>query len=203
MKIRWTEVFGRLKIGGFLKGNNMDLYFWIKKEAKLSLFFAVFILTILVLITLDRNGISQKTKEAPLGIISLELANAENAEKIVNSWQNKAREDAFLNLGVDYLFLFLYSISLSLACNLLAKSFELGWLKNLGLGLSVISLLPAVLDAVENYAIIQMLKTGVYQPWANVSRFSAIPKFSIVAASSLYVLTAFAAKCVGWVTSRA
>jgi hypothetical protein len=186
----------------FCEALKMDLYFWINEEAKLPLFFVVVVLTIIVSIALWQIGKSQRTDEAPRGMISLQLANADKAKKIVESWQNEKRDDAFLNLGVDYLYLFLYPIALSLACNLPAKSFEIGWAKNLGLWLSVISLLPLVFDAVENYAIIQMLKTKVYEPWANVARFSAIPKFSIVAVALLYVSTTFAAKCVGWLTSR-
>ncbi len=180
----------------------MDLYFWIKEESKLPLFVAVFTLTLIVMFALLRIGESQKTDKSPRKIISLELADSEKAKEIVDSWQGTVREDAFLNLGVDYLFLFLYPISISLACNLLAKSFEIGWVKHLGLWLSVIALLSIILDSAENYAIIQMLKTRVFEPWANIARFSAIPKFSIVVIGLLYVLTAFSAKCVGWIASK-
>ena len=149
------------------------------------------------------SGASQKTVESPYGVASLEVANADKAKKIVDSWQGEAREDAFLNLGLDYLFLFLYPIAISLACNLLARSFENNWIRSLGLWLSVVSLLSIILDAVENYAIIQMLKTEVFEPWADVSRFCAIPKFLIITIGLLYVILTFSARCIGWLTSRA
>jgi hypothetical protein len=180
----------------------MDLYFWIKEESKLPLFFVIFALSIVVSFALGRMGASLKTEESPKAIVSLELANAEKAKKIVDSWQGEARENAFLNLGLDYLFLFLYPFAISLACYLLARSFENGWIRNLGLWLSVASLLMIILDAVENYAIIQMLKTRVFEPWADVSRFCAIPKFLIAAIGLLYVILTFAARCIGWLTSR-
>jgi hypothetical protein len=180
----------------------MDLYFWIKEEAKLPLFLIVFVLSTIVSIVLSRIGAAETPGEPSLRVISLELANNEEAKNMVNSFTPKIREKAFLNLGLDYLFLFLYPIAISLACNLLARSFDTAWVKNLGLWLSVVSLLPIIFDAVENYAIIQMLKTGVFETWANVARFSAIPKFLFAATGLIYVLIAFLAKCAGWIGSK-
>lgn len=180
----------------------MDLYFWIKEEAKLPLFLVVFVLSTIVSAALSKIGAAENPGEPSLRVISLELANNEEAKAMVNSFTPRMREKAFLNLGLDYLFLFLYPISISLACHLLARSFEIGWVKNLGLWLSVVSLLPIIFDALENYAIIQMLKTGVFETWANIARFSAIPKFLFAAIGLTYVLITFLAKCIGWIGSK-
>src|SRR5437899_2321809 len=54
---------------------------------------------------------------APLGIISFELAgDLATARQMIGSWDEPAREHALLGLGLDFLFLALYSTTIGLAC---------------------------------------------------------------------------------------
>ena len=45
----------------------------------------------------------------------------------------------------------------------------------------------SALDAVENLALIQLLRGSTWEPWPALARACAIPKFAIVAAGLLYV----------------
>jgi len=180
----------------------MDLYSWINPEARLPAFFVLLALTLIVMVAMVRVGKDLNTTPAPKGIVCLELADKDEAAEIVNSWTGNKRDSAFLSLGLDYLFLFLYPVSISLACNLLAKGFGDGWVRSVGLWISAVSLLAVLLDATENFAIIKMLTHGIFEPWADVSRYSAIPKFAIIAAGLVFTLVASVARLAGWATKE-
>src|ERR1051326_2408444 len=57
------------------------------------------------------------TSAAPRGIVSSELAgDPVVADQILKSWNQDATKEACFNLGLDYLFLVLYSTTLAFAC---------------------------------------------------------------------------------------
>ncbi len=60
----------------------MDLYFWLNEEAKLPVLLIVFIVTLLVAYAMSNIAENLKTSESPYGTISLQLANADKAERI-------------------------------------------------------------------------------------------------------------------------
>jgi hypothetical protein len=64
------------------------------------------------------NHRSLTTKQAPWGIVSLELAgNEEKASAMIASWQNKkAYDDALSSLYWDNFFLLAYSTAIALGC---------------------------------------------------------------------------------------
>ena len=57
---------------------------------------------------------------------------------------------------------------------------------DLGLALAWGQWLAALLDALENVALLRMLRGPETHPWPRVARWSAIPKFALVAAGALY-----------------
>lgn len=167
-------------------------YSWVKAGGRVPLLITLITATIALSVVLSSIGQSLKNQTAPQGIISFELAGSESrAEQIVSSWAEPSRYDAFLSIGIDYLFLCVYPLAISLACvvasarltryRALAKTgAALGWLV-LGAGL---------LDAVENFAMIRMLKSTEGDAWPMLAKWCAIPKFGLVALGILYVLLA-------------
>jgi hypothetical protein len=172
----------------------MDIYSWLSYTAQLRLFVGVFLLGLVVMYAIARLSSDLKTTEAPMRGISLQLAGPEKAEAIVDSWKGTKREDALLNIGVDYLFLFLYPLTISLACSLLAKSELPPWLSTVGLYISIISLFAIVFDAVENFAMLKMLREKAFEPWANVSRAFSVSKLAVISLGLVYIISALVAK---------
>jgi len=147
-------------------------------------------LTWLVMFALQRIGEPLRTSAAPNGIISFELAGTmEKVNEIGLSWAPANFFYAGLSLGLDYLYMPLYAGSIALCCVLLAQGTGQA-LQSSGFLLAWAQLLAGGLDAVENYALIQLLLGEQAEFWPAVARYCAIPKFAIVALGLLFVLLA-------------
>jgi hypothetical protein len=164
---------------------------WLSTSEQKRAFIALLALTLAVMVSLSALGRPLNTKVAPAGIVSFELAGKlPVAQSIVESWGQTGRVYAGLNLGLDYLFMVAYSSCISLGCVLVARS-----LARRGESLSSVGMLlawaqfvgAALLDAMENYALIQVLLGSQQAWWPAVARWCAIPKFLIVAVGLVYV----------------
>ena len=61
----------------------------------------------------------------PQSIIYFELAGKRAAnDRIVDAWSPTLRDDAFISLGVNYLYLFLCALTISLVCDLTRRRAE-------------------------------------------------------------------------------
>jgi hypothetical protein len=164
---------------------------WISPSAQAQVFIALLAVTLIVLISLQVLGGPLQTHEAPLGIVSFELAGTiHRAQTIVESWGASGRVYAGLNLGLDYLFLVVYAGSIGLGCVLLAQglSTRMRFLSLAGVVLAWAMIAAALLDSVENYALIRVLLGSQQELWPVLARYCAIPKFMIVAAGLLYLV---------------
>ena len=153
----------------------------------------------LIVLTLILSGVMTwldtplRNDEAPFGIGSFELAKTlARSQRVIASWDAPARIYAGLSLGIDYLYLVLYSASISLACVRLARALsrQSTHLAATGLALAWAQPLAAALDAVEDYALIRILLGSQEVAWPLLAWACAIPKFALVAAGLLYVLLA-------------
>ena len=154
-------------------------------------FVLLLIITLLVMIVLNIIGIPLKTEVAPQGIVSFELAgDLPTAQTIMNSWDQKARIHAGLSLGFDYLFMVLYSTTITLACVMVARHLRLQWqvFALIGLALAWGQWLAAILDGVENYALFLLLVGSDDSLWPAVAWWCATVKFFIVILGILYSL---------------
>ena len=150
---------------------------WINEQAKVWVFIALLLFTLALTVGLSIQGRRLRTPAAPQGIISFELAGTRAAaDRIGDSWsppQGDVRGDAFLSLGVDYLYLFLYPLTISLACHLSARTDArfAGRTWIVGAILSWVVLAATPLDATENYALIKVLKSA---KWCAILKFGLI-----------------------------
>lgn len=145
-------------------------------------------LTWLVMFALQRIGEPLRTPAAQNGIVSFELAGTlANAQAMMQSWQPGQLFDAGLSLGLDYLFMPLYAGSIALCCILLAQGTGRLFQRS-GFLLAWGQLVAGGLDAVENYALIQLLLGEQAEFWPALAKYCAIPKFAIVALGLLFVL---------------
>lgn len=147
------------------------------------------VLTLALTAVLQIVGAPLKTPAAPQGIVSFELAGTlPAAQAMVASWDSAAQLHAAFSLGLDYLYMPLYAVAIALACVQAAGSslrsrrpiWALGLLLAWAMGLA------ALLDAIENIALWQLLLGSTSAAWPAVARACALVKFAFVIAGLLY-----------------
>jgi hypothetical protein len=164
---------------------------WLAPGHERRVFLALLVSTLVVLAGVRAVGGPLRTEAAPQGIVSFEFAGTlAEAHRMMASWGASGRVYAGLSLGLDYLFLVLYGLTLALACVRTGRVFaaRAPRLHRLGEALAWGVLLAAALDAVENYALIRVLLGASSDAWAAVAYGAALPKFILLAAALLYLL---------------
>ena len=88
-----------------------------KTQNKTQLFWLLFGLTVLTIVGMQMTGSALVNEIAPGGIITFELIGTlAGSQSVVDSWQGPAMIWAGINMGLDFLFLFLYSVTIALGC---------------------------------------------------------------------------------------
>ena len=145
------------------------------------------VILLLGMMVLDR---ALKTPAAPAGIISLELVGSlAGAERIIGSWDESARIQAGISLGLDFFFLVAYAATLAGACRLVGAHLTFHWLTLMGTVLAWGAWVAGFLDVIENLALIQLL-IGHGEAWQPVlAALCAWPKFGLAGCALVYILT--------------
>lgn len=147
-----------------------------------------------------------KTPAAPNGIVSFELAGSvSQAAAVLDSWKQNSlllsavagQPDpnivnvpyvfAAFGLGIDYLFMPLYSFALSFG-TLLAAGKHGGWFKSLGAVTGYGAFVSALFDAVENYALFQVLLGKLFSPYPEIAFYCASIKFGLLIFGLVYAV---------------
>jgi len=163
---------------------------WLTESGQSRVFVLASILALLTMASLQVLDVPLKTTAAPGGIISYEFArDLAGARRILNSWGPEDRVYAGLSLGLDYLFMLSYACALGLGCVLVARRLGLwsGALAALGVVLSWGQWLAALLDAMENYALIRLLLGSERALWPALASSCALTKFLLVGAGILFI----------------
>ena len=164
---------------------------WLPVAEQPRAFVALLVLTIATLVAEQITGAPLKTDAAPSGIVSFELAGTlPVAQKIIESWGAAGRVYAGLNLGLDFLFIVAYASCIGLGCVLVARSLarRSALIATVGVALAWALWLAALLDCIENYALINLLLGSQQAAFAALAQWCAIPKFLIVGLGIAYVL---------------
>lgn len=150
-----------------------------------------------------------RTPAAPNGIVSFELAgNVGQAIVITEEWKRsslllssvagQANPDivnipytfAAFGLGLDYLFMPAYAFALAFG-TLLAAGRHTGWMRSLGAVAGYGAFAAAISDAVENYALFQVLAGRVFSPYPEIAFYCASVKFGLLIFGLVYALAAW------------
>ena len=164
---------------------------------------ALIVATEIVFAVLYFLGKPLESTSARYGIVSFQIAgNLEQSQKILAAWDGLDQQEqnahptrriyAAFNLGLDFLFLVLYSNTIALACiaaaNVTEKRHYPPVCVSIGLILAWGQWLAALLDATENTALFVQLLGSQQNLWPHLALWCAIPKFSLVALGILYVV---------------
>jgi hypothetical protein len=158
-------------------------------------------LTMALTIVLQAVNVPLKTPAAPQGIVSYEFAGTTTAAQgILDSWDAGAKVHAGFSLGLDYLYMPAYALTIGLACAWAARALgsRKRWVGSLGRVLAFGLGLATLLDATENYALTTMLFSAAADPWPAVARWCATGKFALIAAGLVYALAGF----ILWLMTR-
>lgn len=147
-----------------------------------------------------------RTPVAPNGIVSFEFAgNAQTALAITDSWKQMSLQlssvvgqpnpdivnvpytFAAFGLGIDYLFMPVYSFALAFG-TLFAMGRHTGWFRSLGTVAGYGAFAAALFDAAENYALLQILLNKIYSPYPEIAYYCASLKFVLLIFGLLYIL---------------
>jgi len=169
-----------------------DPFKWLAESTQRPALLIFFLLSVALLTGMHALDQSLITAAAPSGIVSFELAGSiEKAGQILKEWGPQGKAYATLSLGLDYLFLFVYALFISLSCVRIARYFKTrySWLAVWGFGLGWAQFFAALLDASENFALINLAFGSQREYWPIIARWCALVKFGIVGAGLVYILT--------------
>jgi hypothetical protein len=163
---------------------------FVPAEKQKRFFFIFLALTMLMFAIFRVLDEPLRTHVAPNGIVSFELARTpEKASQIMASWSPMKATDSLENrekllfaafgLGLDYLFMPLYSLALAFG-TMLAINRQAGWIKSLcslgGWG----AFIAVLFDAVENFALFQVLLGAYESSYPAIAASCAIIKFGLL-----------------------
>lgn len=121
-----------------------------------------------------------RTAAAPNGIVSFELARTVAASRsMVDSWDVNARLFAAFGLGLDYLFMPVYALALSLGL-LLAIGERKNWYTAFAAWMGWGAFAATLFDATENYALWHILSGGAISPYPAIAAWCATFKFTLL-----------------------
>jgi hypothetical protein len=159
------------------------------RETSIRTFWILFVLTLLTIIGMQITGAPLITDAAPAGIVTFELIGTfSGSQNIIQSWEGEPMTWAGINMGLDFLFLALYAVTIALACRLIADKYSNQILKDVGTWLALGIVFAALLDIIENIALIKLLLGSQNEFLPVLAKWAAIPKFILVLLSLLYVI---------------
>lgn len=166
-----------------------------------NLFWPLLGLVFLLIVVFGITGAPMNTDAAPFGVVSFELASsAPRASEILASWDSIARERAAFGLGLDFLFIPVYVLTIALGCGVAASSLrQRGWpLSSLGSYLAWGVFLAGLLDIIENIALTVVLFGRVVVPWPQIAATCAICKFTLLFLGLVYAIFGAVITLVDW-----
>lgn len=172
-----------------IKMNLPKPFFWIRDESLKPSFIFFMIMAVLVMIAMKITGTPLETEVSPLGILDFEFAwNVETAKAMMDSWELKnpgyGKIYAAYNMGLDSLYLFVYSHAIGLACLLVGRKMK-AWYR-IGLFLAGLQIVAALFDLVENYGLIKLIQGSEAEIYAQLAYVCAIPKFIFVLSGLIF-----------------
>lgn len=161
---------------------------FVPQESRKRSFFTFLSLTLILFAVFRVLDKPLQTDYAPNGIVSFELAGTpQNAAHMVLTWTEEARLNAAFGLGIDYLFMPVYALALAFG-TLLAAGRHAGWTRSLGAVAGFGAFAAPLFDAVENYALFQVLLGAFDSHYPALAAICAAIKFLLLIFGLLYAI---------------
>jgi hypothetical protein len=169
---------------------------FISTGARKTVFVSLLVWTIVLFAVFQMLNSPLVTSSAPAGIVSHQFSwTPEKAQAILSSWNGRASLFAAFGLGLDYLFMPSYALTIALGALLVAGRYSV-WLARLGTWVAYGVFTAAVFDALENLGQAQQLLNGfVTSPLTHFVGACALIKFTLLLLGILYGM-------VGWVKPK-
>lgn len=165
----------------------------LSKTNERKLIILLTVANVLLMASLNYLNTPLKNGICKTGIVSYELAKDLNLSKdIINSWSESAKIFAGISLGLDFLFLLVYTTLIAL---LIYKINNRLWknssINKVGVFLIIAIFFAGLFDAIENFALIKLLLGDLKQHWSSIAYYFAFVKFVIVLSCIVFIL-------IGW-----
>ncbi len=112
--------------------------------------------------------------------------NTTRASAVIGAWNATAKLQAAFNLGFDFLYMPVYSTTIALACVWGAGVLRNRFWNGFGILLAWGLWLAALLDAIENVALITMLLGAAADPYPMIASMCATGKFGLILIGLLF-----------------
>lgn len=163
----------------------------IPSDKRATVFIPLLIATLVITFAFRFIGPAKPT------IVDFEFAGTKSkTTDILDAWTPMDRIHAGFSLGFDYLYMPIYSTTIALACVWAATMFRSGGWRSIGLMLAWGLWLAAMLDAIENLALISNLFGTPIDPFPALAAVCAALKFGLILLGLLYILVAGGARLV-------
>lgn len=156
-----------------------------------KLLWAVLAILLVLVVVVGRKASASGVKMNPghkRPMLAFEL-NAGKAPEIFESWNEATKATLRTALLWDYLFIFIYPASIATSCFIAGRFLESQKFLSLKYGLIVmcLQLVAAMLDALENFALLKVLRGPIESPWPQTARWCATFKFGFIIVGIAYV----------------
>ena len=158
-------------------------------DKRVRVFLSLLIATLVLTFLFRFIGPNQPT------IVDFELAGSvPKAQAIIDAWSETDRIRAGFSLGIDYLYMPVYSTTIALACVLAALALKSNAWRSIGLLLAWGLWAAAIFDAIENVALFTILLGNNVAPYPQIAQICATIKFGLILAGLAYVVVGVIAK---------
>jgi hypothetical protein len=158
-------------------------------EKRVRVFVALLVATLVLTFLFRFIGPSRPT------IVDFELAGSvPRAQAIIDAWSETDRIRAGFSLGIDYLYMPVYSTTIALACVLAASVLKGKAWRSIGVLLAWGLWVAALSDAIENMALFTELLGNNVAPWPSIAQICATIKFGLILAGLLYTIIGVCAR---------
>jgi hypothetical protein len=165
----------------------VSLYGWMSRRAQVIAFCSLLVAMIGLMIWLGKLGAPVKAQVAA-GPLALEAPwSTERAQTVLELLGTKGIEALRRQTYVDFVFLLIYPLVLSLGCALLASSLD-GRQALFGMLIAVGVLLACPFDALENVSMLRMMDGHTGAPWPQLATLCAGAKFTLIAGAVSFLV---------------
>lgn len=160
---------------------------------KTPIFFLSLVATAISVIVMSSFDKNLKTKEAPHGMVSFELARElPQSTAILSSWNAASKIAAGLSLGFDYFFMMAYTLFLSVSLIGVTDHLREQSLFRFRNVVLLFLVGAALMDAIENVALIRLLTGHMTQAMTSLAYYCASTKFILLVLGITYLCWALA-----------